>query len=427
MSPIRHQAVVADIIPMISDDAPKMFQRIVAGYELRVEALGIALRFTHVRRERHELIGELLVECDLHGARTIAGVLSAADFNASSLRARQDRARHLEARSNAKDIDWFGLIDELCQRALAEESQGEPAVVLRDVDDPPVEDLHDILGIRLARRHPSIVFSPGGSLKSLFGLKAAGDLEQQGLRTAFVDWELDAVTHRRRLRGLYGEAMPAVRYVRCERPLVHEVARLKGIVRREGVEYAVLDSAGFGASGAPESAEVALEFFRAVRELGVGTLVLAHVTKGRQDQPSDERMPFGSAFWHNSARVTWNLKKASASPDGRAVTLAAFCRKNNIGPEYPAIGIKVQFGDRITFARTDVASIEEVAESLPLWQRIRTLVRTSPMTVAAIADELNHPKVESIDRIVRKHTQMFTKVTGADGVARVALLERQAS
>jgi hypothetical protein len=408
----------------VSGGVSRMFQRLPGGgYELRLEAMGISLQLTTLRLERQELKGELLVECDIVGARTVAGTLSSADFNVCSLRARQDRAQHLARRSCVSNVDWFGLLEELCQRVVAEERHGEPALILREVPEPAAEPEHDIVGIRLAYRHPTIVFGPGGTFKSLFALKALADLETRGVRTAFVDWELDAHTHRRRLAALTGGRLPDTRYIRCERPLVHEVPRLRALLGRDQIDYAVLDSAGFGADGPPESADVALQYFRAVRELGIGTLILAHVTKGRADAPPDDRMPFGSAFWHNSARLTWHFRRGSASPDGRVHALAAFCRKHNFGPEFAPRGLTVDFSHtgQIEFRATDVTSIEEVAGALPLWQRIQAAVRTAPRTVKEIADELGDAKPESIERTARRHKDLFSRVSGSDGVIRVAL------
>ena len=139
-------------------------------------------------------------------------------------------------------------------------------------------------------------------------------------------------------------------------------------------------------------------------------------------------MPYGSVFWHNSARMTWNVKVSATSTDGQTVALGAFNRKNNLGPSSAPVGIAVTFdGDRVYFTRTDIASVDDFAEHLPLWQRIKAVVKTGPQTLATIASELNHDKVDSIDRIVRKHKALFTKVTGSDGVQRVALIDRRAS
>jgi hypothetical protein len=85
-------------------------------------------------------------------------------------------------------------------------------------------------------------------------------------------------------------------------------------------------------------------------------------------------------------------------------------------------------GDRVHFRRTDVAMIDELAESLPLWQRIRSVLKVGPMTLAGIATELGHDNVESIDRAVRRNKAMFTKVSGGpDHITRIALVEGRAS
>ena len=90
-----------------------------------------------LRRERHELIGELSVRCDLAGAKVVNGYLSTGDFNFSSVRARQDRAKLLAARANTNgEPDWFRLIEEFCQKVFEKEREGEPAIDLRTLPRP---------------------------------------------------------------------------------------------------------------------------------------------------------------------------------------------------------------------------------------------------------------------------------------------------
>ena len=69
----------------------------------------------------------------------------------------------------------------------------------------------------------------------------------------------------------------------------------------------------------------------------------------------------------------------------------------------------------------------DLAAGLSLKHRIRKLLQSGPQTLASIASELEHSNVESLDRIVRREKNTFTKVSGSDGIARVALLERRAS
>jgi hypothetical protein len=65
-------------------------------YRMAVPALGITFDVDRLRREHHELIGELCVRCELPGARTVVGRnLSIADFNLSSARACTERAKLL--------------------------------------------------------------------------------------------------------------------------------------------------------------------------------------------------------------------------------------------------------------------------------------------------------------------------------------------
>jgi hypothetical protein len=103
-----------------------------------------------------------------------------------------------------------------------------------------------------------------------------------------------------------------------------------------------------------------MEYCRAVWQLGIGCSLVAHVTKA----DNGDQRPFGSTFWHNSARATWNLKLASTSPDGNMLHLAAFHRKSNLGRLRPPVGIRVDFdGDRVYFTRIDATTIDEVADN----------------------------------------------------------------
>src|SRR5262249_12726813 len=147
--------------------------------------------------------------------------------------------------------------------------------------------------------------------------------------------------HRDRLERLFGPDMPTVHYIRCDRALVSEADRIAREVRRLSIEYLICDSIAFATAGPPEAAEHATAYFRAVRQVGVGSLHLAHITKGEN---SDQK-PFGSSFWHNSARATWYVKQASASTDGQRVTIGLFNRKSNLTRVQPALGFQFEFTD----------------------------------------------------------------------------------
>jgi hypothetical protein len=403
-----------------------IFKPCVDGFWLADADRGVEYRVDRLRRDRHELVGELAVSCDLAGARVVDGVLSFGTFNFSSPRARQEHAKRLaeRARTNGK-VDWQAQLEEVCQRVLLAERAGAPALVLRDLPRPVAELDHTVDGFRFPQRHPTILFGDGGTMKSYFSLHLACSLsEQSGLRVALFDWELDERQHRLRLEMLRPHGMPDVRYVRCDRPLMYEVDRLQRIARTDALDYVVYDSAGFACNGRPEDAEQALAYFRAVRQIGPGSLHIAHITKAE----GGDQKPFGSSFWHNSARSTWFVTLAATSPDGRVSTLGLFNRKANLGPLQPAVGVEVSFEGEVTrFGRVDVASIEELAEKLPIWQRMQKKLRRGPQTLATLAEDLGE-KIETLDRTVRRKSGMFTRVTSSDDhISRIALVETRAS
>lgn len=396
-----------------------------AHYQLTVLALGVQLTVDRVRRERgHELVGELSVACDLAGAKVIDGFLSVADFNLSSAQARGTRAKLLADRSEAPDLDWHGLVEELCVRTIAAERRGTPSTPLHTFERGGGEDaVYDVNGWPWLRDHAMITFADGGGLKSYLALYGVGLLAQRGVAVGYVDWELSGHEHRDRLERLFGDDLPTIAYFRCDRPLVDEADRIQREAQRLGLDYLVFDSAGFGTAGPPEAAEEALKYFRAVRQIGLGSHHLAHVNRS----DNGDQKPFGSAFWHNSARATWFAKQTATSADGRCLAVGLFNRKANLTRQHPAIGFQFDFeAGRTTVTRVDVASVDELAKQLPLWQRIKTAVRYGPRTLASLAEELD-TSVDTLDRTIRRKKNVFTRVPDADGVTKIALVERRSA
>jgi hypothetical protein len=384
-------------------------------YQLTLPEIGVTLEIDRLRREHNELIGELSARCELPGAYTVNGSLSIADLNLSSARARQERAKLLATRANTRDqIDWNGLLEEFCQRVLQADRGGQPAVDLRLLPEPKTDEVIEVEGLPLLRRHPTILFGDGGSCKSYLSLYIAGKLAEHGLSVGVFDWELAGDDHRVRLQRLFPDGMPRVMYARCERPLVHEVDRLRRIVRENGIDFAVFDSVAFACDGPPEAAEVAGRYFRAVRQIGNGSLHIAHVNKGE----NADQKPFGSAFWHNGARATWYVKLAGGSSDGDVLNLGLFNRKTNLGRLRPPLGYTLTFTEECTsFRRSEVADNPDLAGQLSVRQRMAHLLRKGALSPEAIAEEIE-AEVETVKRTVRRYKRQFTVIDGG----RVGLL-----
>jgi hypothetical protein len=370
-------------------------------YRLAIAEIGVTVEVDRLRRDHHELVGELSVRCELPGARPVdgTGLLSIADMNLSSARARQDRAKLLIDRANTgNQLDWVGLVEEFCQA----DRQGQPSVDLRTVERPNrAEAMLEIAGLVFPKCHPTIIFGDGDTGKSYLALWIAGSLAEMGLRVVLIDWELE---HRERLELLFPDGMPYIEYMRCERALVHEADRIRRIVREKQIEFGVYDSVGAACDGPPESAETAGRYFRAVRQIGVGSLHIAHITKGE----NGDQKPFGSVFWHNLARCTCKR-------------LGLFNRKANLGPRRQAVGFTVTFtDDRTTFRRSDVADSPELAGKLTVCQRMMRLLRSGAMETSLIAEEIE-AKVETVERTARRYKGQFKVLPGG----RIGLLEKR--
>lgn len=373
-----------------------------------------------LRFDRHELHGELTVTCGLAGARVFDDAcLSSSAMNFSSGPARTTRAKALAERARTGNkVDWVGLVEEVCTLTLKAERQGKPAIVLSQVRADTPERVIRIDEIPIYPDHAQILFGDGGTGKSLLALQWAGRLEAEGERVLYLDWELTDATHHRRLKRLYGaERMPSVRYVRCDRPLVQEVDRLRRIITDEEISFGIFDSVGFACDGPPEAAESALGYFRAVRQLRIGGLHLAHITKGEN---GDQR-PFGSAFWHNSARSTWFVKPADSGQS--RLTIGLINRKDSFSGLQRTRAYTFDFCDsQIDVIPVEAASMDDLVDDLKLWERIRESLKSGPRTYADLSQELR-AKVDSIEKAVKRKDKVFTRLSGPDGIARIALLE----
>jgi len=175
-------------------------------YRFSMPGLDLTFEVDRLRRDRQDLLGELTVRCGLPGAKTINGCLSTGDFNFSSVRARQERAKFLAQRAGTNGkVDWLGLLEDFCQRVFEAERTGDPFVRLRDLPRPERGD--DIIihhGLTFPRRHPSIIFGDGGDAKSYTALYLGGLLAYRGLSIALFDWELCGEDHRDRYERLFG-------------------------------------------------------------------------------------------------------------------------------------------------------------------------------------------------------------------------------
>lgn len=193
------------------------------------------------------------------------------------------------------------------------------------------------------------------------GREFLGYQPQEAVPTLFIDYEDNEKTASFRLSRLCADptlrlsskdVKHYIRYLNPQgAPLYTIVPALKKIIREHNIGLVLVDSVASACGAEPEKAEAAAQYYNALKALNVTTLSIAHVVK---TEGAKQDKAFGSVFWHNLARNTWNLQ-GEEDPEEDKTTLGAvmgekskqlglFHRKFNGGPKSQPINVKIVYG-----------------------------------------------------------------------------------
>jgi hypothetical protein len=334
-------------------------------------------------------------------ASTIAPVrlLTQGQLNLSSVRVRQDFVRRLA--SSVPGLEWAAILEQVCAGAIAALHEHVPAVWLSGATLPSVDPF--VLNPLLYAGHPTLLYGPGDSAKSLFacycGLLLSKGGSAHGLACSsksvlYLDWELQAEDVDRRVAMLTAgnpELRPGVfAYAPMCRPLSDVVEYVTAMIADTAADVLIVDSVGLAAGAELEKAETAIRFFQALKLLKRPALLIGHTAKS---QDEDKRTPFGSVYFFNLSRTIWEVKKVQ-EPGMTTSTLGLYSRKNNLGPPHPALGFTFRFQEQSCFVGTANLSTEPSLErKLSLAERISGLLADhEPRTPKQIAEALTIPE-----------------------------------
>jgi hypothetical protein len=301
------------------------------------------------------------------------------------------------AASDGAPVPWSTMVDRAARVVADAVRRGEPAQALRP---RPITGPRHLVEPLLPLHQPTILYSDGGTGKSTVALLVAiavatgtavpGLHASQATPVMFCDYESTEPVVAEIVyfleRGLGVSCGSRLLYRRMVRPLIAEAPALRAEIARAGVGFLILDSVGPAATAEPESAEAALGTMTALRSFGlVTTLALAHVSKASVDQRA--AAPYGSVFYKNEARMTWELRRAEEEPEDLVVAL--YNRKVNAGRPQPPLGFRFAFTpDAI---RVSAAALDEAPDLLArasLSKRISVALAPGALTVAELAEHL---------------------------------------
>jgi hypothetical protein len=389
------------------------------------EPIELEFGFLRSSRREGEVTAELKVSSKMPG---YSGLLHRAKLTLGSTRSQAEFAKHLDTRTKGSEIDWVGKIGEGSILVLDAHREGDPAILIRDAVAPI--DSGFVLPPFLLGHHPTILFGDGGAMKSMTALAAAismhafldtlGIEPAQRVRCGVFDWEFEAYEHNQRMRAMLGPGadLPDIPYLRMVGPLSDNIERAERFIADHNLTYGVFDSVGLACDGPPEEAQAALGYYGALRVLNIGSLTIAHTNRTQ-----DDSRPFGSTFHHNSARMTWFVRK-QAEVGVSTVDIGLWNKKSNTTVLQPPLGFRFHFdGDQIAIKRTDVRDVEGFAAQIPLKDRIARVVESGARTYDEIADALPDEKRVSIESKVRAYAnKVFTVMPGIDGKKRIGLI-----
>ena len=415
-----------------------IFNRVPGGYESRCPDLGITITADDIKRKSDELIALLCVRSTMIGLRTVEDdILKTGTLNFYAPTSRVTWVKSLRAAcpGEAQALDWDTYLERFVNQVIKSERLGDPLVELSDV---VLSDANRYLipGL-ISAEETTIWFGDGGSMKSYLALAAGATISSgvsdfMGVRpterrkVGYVDWEWGAQAHRRRLGRMANTdgRMAPMSYIRCDRPLTHEVPRLQRLVHEHHLGFLILDSIVFGCDGPAENSDTAGRYIMAVRQLGVPCLLIAHITKSEDG----DKKPFGSAFWSNSARLTWFIRKSGEY--GNQTVVGMFNRKNNDDRNLEPTAFRFDFDDEKGKTAIVPASVDEmanepdIASKMSMRTRIIAAIRSEPKTMVQIATELGVTVQDVSKPILREESKgrTFHRVIGTDNVYRIALL-----
>lgn len=352
---------------------------------------GISVLVSRLNEERGGLGCEMTVSTSLE---PMPGMLRQGRFNLSAPQTRASWEKALDTR--LPGVDWYAALEQVCALTITRWRQGEPSVDLLDVRERP--GVPFLLPPFIVEGAATLLFAEGGAGKSMFALAcglavATGNPDILGTRPSrvgpvlYLDWEWDAESHAERLRALcrgYNIELEhgSVFYRRETTSLAEGSEAIREHIAATGAIFVIIDSLGMARGGEPESADLTIKTFGAIRTWGVPALVLDHVVKA---QGANAKYSFGSVYTTNAARMTWRM---DSSTDGHDAVYRVGLSNQKANGKYQqprgyTVSIQSNENDEMTaawYSPTDIMTVPGMEDRIPLRRHIIEALKAGPLT-----------------------------------------------
>ena len=359
----------------------------------------------------HELRGEIWIYSDRPNS---TGHVKQGRIILTSPSNRKQFAKALEDRDS--EVDWDQVVEQISVAVLEDWRAGMPEVPITG-SLAPAQANRWLIQPLVQVGHPTLIYGKGSTGKSWLaqylsvlvheGMSVSGLTVEQS-RVLYLDWETDIneigfrISMIRKGLGLPLESGDGIWYKAMTQGLAADIATVRSIVQKHGIHFVVLDSLGSACMGEPESAEVVLRMFAALRSLGVTSLCVDHVSK--------EGSLFGSVYKFNAARQIFEAKKSQGEGED-LLEFAMFHRKANNSKLVKPLGWVLEFDnaqDAITMTRKDVRDTN-LAGEMRIVDQIGSILRDGPHAVRDIA-EILEKSAGHISKELATHKHLFLRL-----------------
>ena len=303
-------------------------------------------------------------------------------------------------------LNWDWMLNCVAYKVVDLSRQSEP---IEEIASQPGLSLEPdyLLKPLLYKGHPTVIYGDKGSTKSLLALILSYIVQlpyadnRLGLTTdkntcfvLYLDYEDEKETFRKRWTAIqngfkaiipkdkFGKDDPrhkipddlelTICYKRMTARLADAAEGLRPEIIDRHIGLVVVDSLGPAARGNLNDPEPALEYNAALRTLGVTSVTLAHSSK---DPNQKRKSIFGSVFFTNLARSTWECKAESYPADNEVIASLEETNANLAG-KHGTFGFKYTFDNSTNTISVKGTELEgtTLAGAVPLTLRIKNLL-----------------------------------------------------
>lgn len=306
--------------------------------------------------------------------------------------------------------DWERRAEQAFALTVEQLRAGEDAVVLGG-DEPLPGPRQWLFEPVIALNETTMIYADGGAGKGYVALQLAAhlalgqDVAAGALKlcqppgvTLYCDWETNQQAVSRRWRritdGLAVTPRPTLVYLPMQRSLTQDADRLRRWTHESGASLVVIDSVGFAAEHDLTSSEAATRMFGVCSRLGVTVLLLHHMNKAVAGQKQGHGEAYGTIYFRNSARGSWEMRSDQVGPDDKII--AMYDQKGGEGAQrLRPVSFRLHFDGAegpVTITRGDVRESVELNARRPLPERLVELLGKGARPLRDCLAELELPE-----------------------------------